>query len=107
MKVTEDEHYWDRIRAAARFIKGDHCTGVVDWFRDCCDRHDVEYYYAADIDGNKLTRAEADLRMRECIQARSGFKRWSIIAWDRWIGCRIGGWFFWWKHRRRERKGKR
>jgi hypothetical protein len=88
--VTADER-----RAAysqrAREIGGDGCTGVRDWWRHCCDEHDVYYRTGADLEGQPVSRAEADARFRRCIQASTPLGIWHPISWTRWIGVRVLG----------------
>lgn len=83
--------YWDRIRQLAAELKSDGCSGVPDFYKDCCDEHDIHYRTRKDIDGNPITRAEADARIRACIQERSRFGILSPMAAWRWLGLRLLG----------------
>jgi hypothetical protein len=75
-----------------RPFSSDGCTGVPDFdFRKCCEAHDR--HYAAD---STLSRAEADRRLRLCIQAKGRRKRGGLlfyqpVSWLYWIGVRALG----------------
>ena len=68
-------------------FKYDGCTAVpdFDFGSDCCGEHD--YHYQA----NDSTRAEADKRLRECIQK----KGYIVLPWIYWLGVRIFGKQYW------------
>jgi hypothetical protein len=60
----------------------DGCTASPDLnFRDCCEEHD--YYYRS----GEVSRAEADKRLRKCIQQRG----WLVTPWLYWLGVRLFG----------------
>ncbi len=65
----------------------DGCTGVpdFDFGQDCCGEHDFHYQ------DNDITRAEADRRLRKCIQK----KGYIILPWVYWLGVRIFGGQYW------------
>lgn len=104
-------NYWTWVETEAMAIGSDGCTVVSELFHPCCSEHDLAYgwnkdprdAYKLDRAGNRdpwgsalpITRAEADRRFRECIQSRSRFGRWSPIAWIRWVGVRVGGYWSW------------
>jgi hypothetical protein len=73
-------------------IKHDGCTAVpdLDFGADCCGEHDV---YTRDATIN-ITRAEANRRMRACIE-KKGYRN---LAWIYWAGVTAFGWI-WWKKR--------
>lgn len=73
----------------------DGCTGVKDWFVDCCAVHDYFYRHGIHwLDGQPVTRAEADAALRDCIRERSQFGKYSPMAFWRWAAVRIAGrWF--------------
>ena len=68
--------------------KTDFCTGVSEWYADCCAQHDKEY---ANPD---IKRREADGNFRRCIQKKSPFGIFSPMSWWRWAGVRVFGWWF-------------
>ena len=68
------------------FKKGFHydgCTAVpdFDFGADCCGEHDFHYQ------DNDISRAEADKRLRQCIQK----KGYIVLPWIYWLGVRIFG----------------
>lgn len=67
--------------------KYDGCTAVpdFDFGADCCGEHDT-YYQSKEI-----TRAEADKRLRQCIQK----KGYILLPWIYWAGVRLLGWTHW------------
>lgn len=78
----------------AAALRGDGCTSSPDLsYRACCDQHDVYYRTGHDLDGNAITRAEADRRLRRCM-ARSGktpvIGRW-LLPWLYWGAVRVFG----------------
>lgn len=76
----------NRYQQAAAVLKGDGCTSAPDFFyRPCCDEHDVYYRTGRDVDGEPVTRAEADKRLRQCM-AKAG----KTI-----IGRRVMPWLYW------------
>lgn len=66
-----------------RGFKYDGCTSSPDFTfgTDCCGEHD---YWYQDL---SLTRAEADKKLRKCIQ-RKGY---IVLPWIYWLGVRIFG----------------
>lgn len=81
----------EHIKKLNDIIKSDGCTGVADFFRDCCVVHDLGYRYGIDAYGNAVTRSQIDRNFRECMMKRSRFGRFSPMAWWRWAGVRIFG----------------
>lgn len=63
------------------------CTGVPEFYRDCCIQHDIDYH------DKVISRAEADARFRRCIQEHSPFGKASPMALWRWAGVRLFGRF--------------
>lgn len=112
--------YWDFIKEEAAAIKSDGCTKVIDFHKACCWEHDLSYYWArcprdayrlcqngtADywLGAKVIKRADADSRLRKCYQQKSFADGFSILAWTRWMGTRLGGRRAWNKHRARERE---
>lgn len=83
----------DYIKALDKAINSDGCTGVKDYFRDCCVVHDLGYRYRIDPWGRFIERSQVDAGLRTCIQSKSKFGRFSPISWIRWAGVRIFGRF--------------
>ena len=82
---------WERVRAKAKELGSDGCTGVKDFHLDCCLLHDIYYRTGADLDGSPVSRREADAALRKCIQSRSALGKASPLAAIRWIGTRLLG----------------
>jgi len=111
--------FWDWVREEAQKVKSDGCTKAIDFRKDCCYLHDLAYWHAKDpwdayrhyLNGEEnywalakdITRAEADALIRKCYQDKSLVDGFSLLAWTRWAGTRLGGWWAWRTHRRRER----
>lgn len=78
--------YFERIRDEADRLGADGCTFGSAAFRDCCREHDCHYRCGVTLDGEPITRDEADLRFRACMQNRSVLGWWSPMAHFRyWI----------------------
>lgn len=78
----------------AAALRGDGCTSSPDlWYRGCCDAHDVHYRTGCDLEGNPITRKEADRQLRRCM-AQSGktpvIGRW-LLPWLYWAAVRAFG----------------
>lgn len=70
----------------------DGCTNAPDLnFTTCCDEHDYHYANHVTTDGQPITRAEADARLRKCI-SRKGYK---ALPWIYWVAVRIFGGSHW------------
>lgn len=102
--TAERERYWAQLddplyRQAVwtlgRRLGSDGCTGVADWYLIACYDHDIAYRTGLTLDGRPLTRAEADRRFRWAIQHESRLGRLAPMAWWRWIGVRLFGYFAW------------
>ena len=87
--------YWDQVRKMAFRLHSDGCTGATELYHDCCLEHDIAYRTGGNIFGERRTRAQADARFRRCMQARSWFGKWSVVAWARWAVVRVVGGFNW------------
>lgn len=68
-------------------FKYNGCSGVPDFNfgYDCCGEHDTYYQ------GGTVSRAEADRRLRKCIQK----KGYVVLPWIYWLGVRIFGRRYW------------
>ncbi len=83
--------YWRKVRAKAKELKSDGCSGVPDFYKDCCLEHDVHYRTHKTIDGIDIDRKTADGTLKKCIQSRSLFGRWSPMAQWRYLAIRRWG----------------
>lgn len=93
--VTDRPAYWARVRARAEALGSDGCTRATEWNRDCCLHHDIMCRTGMDIDGNPVTRLEADVLFWECNRLRAGARLsvYSPRSWARYVGVRIGAWW--------------
>lgn len=100
--------YWRAVKVRATAIDSDGCSVVNRLYGRmkspsllCCLQHDLEYHDAKTVEGEPVTRRQADQRLRRCIQEWSKLGRWSPLAFARWLGVRAGGWWPWRKYRAR------
>jgi len=100
--MIRDDDYWVCVRETAKAIGSDHCSKVPDFYRDCCDEHDVGYRFGEDFDGTLMTRGAVDARFRQCMQAQSWFGRCSPMAWWRWAAVRIASGRIWKQYRKED-----
>ena len=70
------------------FIATDGCSGVPDFYLDCCIIHDWFYATHRDFNGNPKTKVFADKVLKACIKKESWFGRFSPMAWWRWQGVK-------------------
>ena len=70
------------------FIATDGCSGVPDFYLDCCIIHDWWYRTHRHLDATPITKYQADKALAECIQNDSFFGRFSPMAWWRRRGLR-------------------
>lgn len=84
----------DYIKSLDSAINTDGCTGVRDFYRECCVIHDLGYRYRIDPWGRVIGRADVDAGLRACIQAKSWLGKLSPVSWIRWSGVRIFGRYF-------------
>lgn len=73
------------------FIATDGCSGVPDFYLNCCIIHDWFYRTHCDFHGNPVTKNYADGVLKQCIQSGSLFGRFSPMAWWRWWGVKQFG----------------
>lgn len=92
------------VKREAKAVGSDGCTFVSELYHICCLEHDLGYRYGLDPrsaymvgweKARPIARAEVDRRFRECIRAHSAFGRYSPIAFVRWLGVRVFGYFLW------------
>ena len=105
-KKDRPSPYQRWVEAEAKKVNSDGCTVVSELFHICCLEHDLGYRHgrcprSAFVVGwdraRTIDRAEVDRRFRDCIRAHSALGRFSPIAYVRWLGVRMFGWFAW-KH---------
>ena len=79
-------------------FKSDGCTGIPDGdYRDCCHEHDYYYQHRGRCPTEKISRAEADRRLRACIRDNGEDALWAGIV---YFGVRIFGWLWWYRPKR-------
>lgn len=84
-----EQEYWKSVRDRAAELKSDGCTGVVDFYKDCCLLHDIFYRTHRNLFGEPITKAEADKALRDCIRKKSRFGFWNPMATWRWLGVKF------------------
>lgn len=62
--MKTNEAYWVPLRARAKALGSDGCTGVPDWYLDCCLEHDVHWRTGQDIHGQAISGHEATFVFR-------------------------------------------
>lgn len=62
------------------FIASDGCSGVPDFYLNCCILHDWFYRTHRHLDGSPITKLQADKILKECDQRKSILGKASIIA---------------------------
>ena len=61
-----------QLHILARLLEANGCTSAPDLcFEDCCNGHDVEYRTGKTIDGEPVSRAEADAKFLRCMSERA------------------------------------
>lgn len=86
--MSDSYHDWIDDKAAE--LGADGCSGVSGAYVWCCKEHDVHWRIGTRRNGTPISRTEADLVFRSCIQRCSPFGFWSPMAWWRWLGLK---WF--------------
>lgn len=104
--------YWAFVKSEAALVGTDGCSAVSGLKIECCYEHDLAYRYKKDprdafrlyragrfaacwLLAQRITRAEADMRLRQCLMNHSKLGRYSPMAWWRWLGVRIGARHAW------------
>jgi hypothetical protein len=90
--------YWSDVHARAMEINSDGCSGVPDWLIWTCWEHDIHYRTHKMLDGEAITRAQADYVFRRRIQQCSGWGRLSPVSWWRWVALKLFGMRAWKRH---------
>lgn len=76
----------ERVDPPADF-KGDGCTLFPDGnYRECCDRHDRDYYRG----GTAEERKESDKRLYRCVRGKKGWQN-ELAAPVMYVGVRMFG----------------
>lgn len=104
---NSDEFSRQDIALIRRYVDSDGCTGVIDFYKDECVKHDFKYRTKHNFKGQLITRAEADADFRKDIitasrrrlPRKTSWKTWSNpinwwhytcpLAWWRWVGVRL------------------
>ena len=73
------------------FVATDGCSGVPDFYLNCCIIHDWWYRTHRNLDGKPITKTQADKGLSECIQADSWLGRFSPMAHWRYWGVKKFG----------------
>jgi hypothetical protein len=87
--------YHDELQALAIAIGSDGCTHASDLAVECCWEHDWSYVTGMTPRGVAVTKAQADERFRDCLQAHSTCRWLSPLAWWRWLAVREFGRGIW------------
>lgn len=90
MTPKKDIDYWVRVLQKAKDMKSDGCTKAKDVYVHCCYEHDIHCRFGTTVDGEPITRAEADKQLRECFQQTSVLGKLSPLSWVYWAGVRVG-----------------
>jgi hypothetical protein len=97
MKHPEHLHesYWERVRDRAAEMGCDGCSMATGAYLDCCLEHDLHYRLGTTLKGVPITKADADLRFRSCMQTRSKLGWFSPMAWWRYWAVKWRGKGIW------------
>ena len=87
--MKKDAKYWRRVRIRAKKLGADGCSGVPEFYRDCCLEHDIAYRTHKTVDDVSIDRKTADRAIRECIQSKSVFGRFSPMSHWRYAALRV------------------
>lgn len=85
--------YHDELKALAEALGSDGCTHATQTYQVCCWEHDVAYSLSVTPRGVPTTKAQADRRFRDCLQAHSPFRFLSPLAGWRWLAVHWFGQF--------------
>ena len=85
-QFTEDD-----IARIGLFIATDGCSGVPDFYLDCCIIHDWFYRTHRDFNGNPVSKSFADKVFLNCIRKESWLGKASPMAlWRYWAVKKFG-----------------
>ena len=89
MPDRSDAEYWQAVRDRAASLGSDGCTGVSEWHHECCLLHDVLYRDGRDLDGQPVTRSQADRMYWRCMTDRAKWGKWNPRAAVRFLGVSL------------------
>lgn len=73
------------------YIDSDGCTGIPDFYKEECIKHDFYYRTKHGFDGRLINKEKADLLFMRGIQNKSKFGKLSPMALWRYLGVRLFG----------------
>ena len=73
------------------YIDSDGCTGVPDFYKEECIKHDFYYRTHHNFAGKLITKEEADKLFLVGIQSKSKFGKFSPMALWRYLGVKLFG----------------
>lgn len=73
------------------YIDSDGCTGVPDFYKEECIKHDFYYRTHHNFKGELISKNQADLLFMQGIQSKSQFGKFSPMALWRYIGVKLFG----------------
>lgn len=85
------ESYWTRVRDKAAQLGSDGCSNATGAFADCCLEHDILYRTGMTLDGDPISRRDADARFKACMRRHSRLGWFSPMALIRWSAVRMFG----------------
>ena len=85
--------YWERVRARARQLHTDGCSGVPDfpWAEIACHEHDIHYRTHMTLWGDPITKRHADWRFARMIMRAAPLGVCSPTAWLYYLGVVLFG----------------
>lgn len=99
MRRRSDRHtYWQKVKSLSRALQGDGCTCAPDFFyRECCDEHDIHYRTGKRVNGDPITRLQADNALFRCMRRRGKLPVIGklLIPAVFWLFVRALGWKAW------------
>ena len=94
----DGDPYWQLVIEEAARLKSDGCTFVPDFYGGACLEHDIHYRTHKWLDGEPITKAEADTRFRLVMQAWSKLGKYDPMSWWRWLAVKLCAHKAWNKH---------
>ena len=73
------------------YIDSDVCTGVPDFYKEECIKHDFYYRTHHNFKGELISKNQADLMFMRGIQNKSKFGKFSPMALWRYLGVKLFG----------------
>ena len=86
-----DKVYWSDVRARAKRLNSDGCTGVPDYLVWTCLEHDVHFRTHRFLTGEPIDFQSANYIFRARIQQGSPLGKFSPAAWWRWAAVAVFG----------------